>query len=270
MHKKKSLYKLILLLLIPVVGIAFMVYRRSSRQPKISEQHEHMAEHQHAPQHEPEVTQQASQETPHEEQITREETPAFSAQELATRETPEPIKEIAPSKTKPSSPRTPSKPAPKPSPRKDKSEKKAPAAKPDEAARRRQEVQEPAQATKEITLTDDLVKKSLGYKHWTGWYYPTKWELKLNDELVLTFDGKEFTHVKRKITLDPTKPLKAYFDFEFLHGKRKGWKQVMYQVDPNANNLKIDFDWKEANDHQILISPAKFLSIDSHNNHDGK
>ena len=123
---------------------------------------------------------------------------------------------------------------------------------------------------KEIKLTDDLTKKSLGYKHWTGRYYPSLWVLKFDGTTVITFDGKEFTREKTSIVIDPEKPVKVHFDFEFLGGRRKGWKEVIYQIDKDANTIHIDFDWKEPKDDQILISPATPLSKSSHNNHDGK
>jgi len=319
MHKT-PLYKWIILLLIPLLGIALIVYRRLSYKPPISHHYQGHGEvvpvEQETEKQTPEVAlpEPTIEDKPVEETKTQEkneEQPAFSPEELEKKETPQPVKEIkTPVKTKKpknlhekkesirrqgyggqGKQKAKAAAATKPAPKKKikENEEEDPAfAKPfdklrtkgakesgvypeqSEGADIEQSSRKPTSGLQEISLSDELTKTSFGYKHWSGRYYPSKFVLKFNDEVVLTFDGKEITHVKDKISINPDKPLKAHFDFEFLGGRRLGWKEVMYQIDKNANSVNIDFDWKDPQDYQIILSPAKPLSTKGGNNHDGK
>lgn len=95
---------------------------------------------------------------------------------------------------------------------------------------------------------------TLGYKHWTGWYYPTKFILTINDIPVITFNGKEFTRPNKELTFDPSKPLKAHFVWEFLHGRKAGWRSTEFQLNPDAQSIFIGFDWKDQ--WQVIIDQA--------------
>lgn len=294
--QKVPLYKWIILLLIPLLGIAFIVYKRLSYRPPVSHYYEDHGEQKPFEQEtekqisetvlpEPSIEDTSIQpvETKVEEpEEPKDELPAFSPEELEKKEAPKPVQEIKQPLTikKPKNlherreqikkekagvgKKINKKEANKPSPKKELSTKSA--------TQKEQNAQEEKHTSgmKEIALHDELTKTSLGYKHWSGRYYPSKFILKLNDVTVLTFNGKEITHVKDNISINPDKPLKAHFDFEFLGGRRHGWKEVMYQVDKNATSLNIDFDWKDPQDYQIILSPAKALSKKGGNNHDGK
>jgi len=99
-------------------------------------------------------------------------------------------------------------------------------------------------ALKRITLKADWDKNTLAYKHWTGRYRPSSWVLKLNGKVVLTYNGREYEFKTKHLEIDPTKILKAHFDWEFLNGRRKGWKEIDYKVNQNADKLELAFDWK--------------------------
>ncbi|MDR3550300.1 MAG: hypothetical protein P4L31_02720 [Candidatus Babeliales bacterium] len=254
MHKKAPLYKWIILLLIPLIGIAFILYRKASHHPATSEYN--------APQEQP-ITESAPEEPsdnffnytePEDTQIAPEKKPIEVVQPAVKKPEKTPIK-----KDKEASP---------------KKEKMVPAQKPINA-KQKEEVKQtekiPAaqEAPKEIQLILDMTKKNLAYKYLFVHYSPSKWILKLDGTPVLTFDGKHLTQVKNSISINPEKPIAARFDFEFLGGRRLGWKEVMYQIDKNVDAIHINFDWKDPEDDQILISPAKALSKKGHNNHTG-
>lgn len=95
---------------------------------------------------------------------------------------------------------------------------------------------------------------TLGYKHWTGWYYPTKFILTINDKQVITFDGKEFTRPTKELTFNPKEPLKAHFVWEFLNGRKAGWRSTDFQLMPEAKSIYIGFDWKDQ--WQVIIDQA--------------
>lgn len=98
------------------------------------------------------------------------------------------------------------------------------------------------------------VPGTLGYKHWTGWYYPTKFVLTINDMPVITFDGKEFTRPTKELTFDPNQPLKAHFVWEFLHGRRAGWRSTEFELNPEAKSIFVGFNWKDQ--WQVIIDQA--------------
>lgn len=131
-----------------------------------------------------------------------------------------------------------------------------------EKPRDHQTAQREQAKTKKFKLQDDLTKKSLGYKHWTGWYYPTSFILSFNGKEILTFDGREFDRVVDSITLDPSKLLKVRFDWEFLNGKRKGWRELEFKLNQNTDTIMFDFDWKDK-ESQILIDNAEVISTKS-------
>ena len=95
---------------------------------------------------------------------------------------------------------------------------------------------------------------TLGYKHWTGWYYPTKFILTINDAPVITFNGHEFTRPTKELTFDSSKPLKAHFVWEFLNGKRAGWRTTEFELNPDVKSIFIGFDWKD--EWQVIIDQA--------------
>lgn len=95
---------------------------------------------------------------------------------------------------------------------------------------------------------------TLGYKHWTGWYYPTKFILTINESPVIVFDGKEFTRPTKELTFDASQPLKAHFVWEFLHGRKAGWRSTDFQLSPDAQSIFIGFDWKDP--WQVIIDQA--------------
>lgn len=258
MHKNEPLYKWIILLLIPLMAIAFILYRKASYCPTSSE-----------PTTQQQATQPVSQTTPEPSDNFFD----YSEPEDAPVDTEEKTVEVVlPEIKQPEKkPVIKEKIIPAPKPVKQKIEKEVKTEKTEKST-------EPApaksladpQAKKNIKLILDMNKKSLAYKYLFIHYSPSKWTLKLDGNPVLTFDGKHLTQVKNSITIDPEKPLAARFDFEFLGGKKFGWKEVMYQIDKNADAIHIQFDWKDPKDDQILISPAKALSKTGHNNHEGK
>jgi hypothetical protein len=109
---------------------------------------------------------------------------------------------------------------------------------------------------------------TLGYKHWTGWHYPTKFIMKLNNVEILAFDGKEFTRKNATIDLDVQEPFVIHFDWEFLNGRRQGWRTITFKLDQNAQAIDLDFDWKD--EWQVLVKQAKPVSSESSDNKDSK
>lgn len=111
---------------------------------------------------------------------------------------------------------------------------------------------------------------TLGYKHWTGWYYPTKFILSINGAEVINFDGKEFTRPNKEISCNPQEPLKIRFVWEFLHGRRHGWRSTDFKLDPAAKSIDLDFDWKD--EWQVKIAQAKPIpeSDKSNKSHEDK
>jgi hypothetical protein len=119
------------------------------------------------------------------------------------------------------------------------------------------------EALQQCVVQNKCVKKNFGYKHWTGTYYPSKFVLKFDNVVVLTFDGKEFQYPNNKIVINQDRILKTRFDWEFLGGRRSGWKEIEFKINENADKLDINFDWKSEqkdskNDPwQLTISQAK-------------
>lgn len=114
---------------------------------------------------------------------------------------------------------------------------------------------------KTFAITDTFKDKerhqagTLGYHKFFTWFYPTLFVLKINDIPVLSFDGKEYTRPNREITLDPNEPITAHFDWEFLHGRKKGWRTTDFKLDPSAQEIVISFDWKDT--WQVKIDQAQ-------------
>lgn len=129
----------------------------------------------------------------------------------------------------------------------------------------KEEVKAADAAIKKLTISQDWDKKTLGYKHWTGWYYPSKWILTINGKEVLTFEGKVYDQRTKHITVDASKQLKARFDWEFLGGRRKGWKEIDYKINENADKLELSFNWKNE-PWQLTISNTKPISTRSSDN----
>lgn len=145
--------------------------------------------------------------------------------------------------------------------------KQAPAKAPAPSEAAAQETPTPeSDKTQTLNITDSLTKKKLGYHHWTGWYYPSKWVLKFDNTEIMTFDGNDFDRLKNTIKIVPNKPVKVHFDYEFLGGRRYGWREVVYQFDCKTTAINLDFDWKSEGDYQILVTPAKVLSTDYYRN----
>lgn len=104
--------------------------------------------------------------------------------------------------------------------------------------------QEVGSGSKHLVIENKCVKKNFGYKHWTGTYYPSKFVLKFDNKVVLTFNGKEFQQPITKIAVNKDRILKARFDWEFLGGRRSGWKEIEFKINENADKLDLHFDWK--------------------------
>ncbi len=97
---------------------------------------------------------------------------------------------------------------------------------------------------KHLMIQNKCTKKNFGYKHWTGTYYPSNFVLKMDNKVVLTFNGKEFQYPTNKIALSKGQTLKARFDWAFLGGRRSGWKEIEFKINENADRLDLSFDWK--------------------------
>lgn len=133
--------------------------------------------------------------------------------------------------------------------------------KPEEKQKKRTEKTEHAkQTTITLPINDSFRPKerhqpgTLGYKHWTGWYYPSKFILSINGVEILSFDGYEFKRMRTELTFNPNEPLKTGFVWEFLGGRKAGWRSTDFELEPGADSIDIGFDWKDQ--WQVMIKNA--------------
>ncbi len=113
------------------------------------------------------------------------------------------------------------------------------------------EPQQSTNAIKKITFNNTINKDKLGYRHWGIWYYPSKFILSINGTPIENGTTKEINLASDNMTVR--------FDYEFLNGLRKGWREVIYMVDSSSASCNIDFNWKD--NWQIIIDKAKPVSF---------
>lgn len=107
-------------------------------------------------------------------------------------------------------------------------------------------------AVKKVKIKNSIEKAMLGYKHWTGRYFPTKF--------VITFNGVPIENgSSNSVTIDANKKLIVKHEYEFLNGRRAGWRQIEFEVQQSATELDVTFNWLHEN--HVIIDKAKATKI---------
>ncbi len=103
-------------------------------------------------------------------------------------------------------------------------------------------------AKKNITITNNIERDMLKYKHWSGTYEPSTFVMHVNKKEIEPGTQKSIPMIDNGI-------IEVRFDYAFLNGKRKGAKIVVFEVDNDIVDLNITFNWK--NKWQVIIDNAK-------------
>lgn len=106
--------------------------------------------------------------------------------------------------------------------------------------------------TRTISVENAITKKMLGYKYF-GTHYPTTF--------TITANGTEIKQESKELIKIANNQLKVLYHFEFLNGKKRGSKEVIFAVKPGADTLTIAFDWKD--EWRILIDKTKAEPVDA-------
>jgi hypothetical protein len=110
----------------------------------------------------------------------------------------------------------------------------------------------PAHKTRTIKIYDDITDAMLSYKHWTGRYTPTFFELAVN--------GTLFQDTQDPLSIQVIDSLLMIrYTYEFMNGRRGGSKEVTFQLDEQCDEFHITFSWKD--EWRIIIDHATPLSV---------
>jgi hypothetical protein len=97
-----------------------------------------------------------------------------------------------------------------------------------------------------ITIQNDITHKMITYKHWTGSYTPSIFDVSINGQILK--EGE-----KRSITIHDNKLIISY-RYSFMKGYRVGARNITFKVNPEAQLLSITFAWK--NKWHVLLDQA--------------
>lgn len=107
-------------------------------------------------------------------------------------------------------------------------------------------------ASRKVSINNEITHNMLGYKYWGIKYHPSKF--------VLSVNGQEIENESTKIiTLNPDQTIKVHYEYEFLNGRRKGWRETIYKVAENIDKINISFDWHNKSSH-LLIDNVTLIS----------
>ncbi len=110
-----------------------------------------------------------------------------------------------------------------------------------------------------VTVNNELTKKMITYKYFVS-YSPTKFDLYANGVHLVTLD-KKHRPISTNLNKVPLKDgkLVVLYEYEFMGGSRKGAKEVTFDVAPDANVLKLTFNWK--NKWRVILDNAIPISV---------
>jgi hypothetical protein len=118
-------------------------------------------------------------------------------------------------------------------------------------------------------ISSDKLPKSYDVKLWgfskKGTSIPKKFEIFINEHSIEKFIKGQFQgckEIKHFAFESDTFTLRFTFKFHNSFGKDvKGWKEIVYKLKEDINNLEIDFNWDDPADVQAIIRQAQVISI---------
>lgn len=105
--------------------------------------------------------------------------------------------------------------------------------------------------TRTLKVTNNISDKSLAYKYGFISYSPSSFAVHVDGKKIEATETLPITLQDNKITMR--------YDYEFLGGKRKGAKEIVFEIPAHTNELSFNFSWKE--DHHFIINNAKPVAI---------
>ncbi len=96
-----------------------------------------------------------------------------------------------------------------------------------------------------VQVSNNITQKMLGYKYFVH-YYPNKFILTINDMPVEQDQTKNIIIKDNKVAVR--------YEYEFLHGMRKGAKITTFDIEPKADHLNITFSWD--NEWRVIMADA--------------
>ncbi len=100
-----------------------------------------------------------------------------------------------------------------------------------------------------LTFYNAIEKNNLGYKHWTGTYYPNTFALRVNNILL--------EQNKKTVVPVTDNTCTVRIDYSFVNGRRTGGIVATYKFDTNIPIHICTFtSWHD--DERLVISDAKY------------
>jgi len=108
----------------------------------------------------------------------------------------------------------------------------------------------------DISISNNIdYKKDTTYKWGFISYTPNKFVFKIN--------GQEIAPGKT-ISIQASKKMMVRYDYEFANGKRKGSKEIEFELDPKAKELDMRFSWN--NEWRVVFkngaTPVKVTRVE--------
>jgi hypothetical protein len=107
------------------------------------------------------------------------------------------------------------------------------------------------QAPRTIKITNSIEDRQLAYNYCFVSYSPTSFNVQVN--------GKTIDPTKSEMISISDNKITVRYDYAFLGGKRKGCKEIEFEIDPGATDLSMNFSWNK--ESRIVIDKAKPVII---------
>lgn len=111
-------------------------------------------------------------------------------------------------------------------------------------------IQPSAGTQKHITITNTITDQMLTYKHWTGKYKPTTFNM--------IVDGTPIAPGEQLKINPKDKKLHIRYEYSFMNGYKTGAHEVVCLIKSNNIPLSIDFSWNGT--HHLDIENATIIS----------
>ena len=105
-------------------------------------------------------------------------------------------------------------------------------------------------AARTVVVKSSIEKKMLGYKKF-GTHYPSDFIIRANDKVVFHRQDKEIIPQNPQKIRIKDNTINLRYDYRFS-GYRQGAKVIVFDVEPQAKELDLTFEWKD--DWRILVA----------------
>lgn len=106
-------------------------------------------------------------------------------------------------------------------------------------------------SSRQLTITNNIQDAQLAYTYCFMSYKPTSFSVQVNGKIIDQAKSERISITDNKI--------RVRYDYAFLNGKRKGAKEIEFEIDPQASNLALQFSWDK--ESRIVIDNAKPTAI---------